>query len=358
MGELVDVTAIDLAGTVVGPGHPHYVIAEVGANHNGDLELARRHVDAAAAAGAHAVKFQSWTERSLVSDLEYSRNTSYGDAHRHFGSLKEMVAKYALPREAHLELSRYCREVGVHFMSSAFAEEEVDLLAEVGSVAVKIASMDITNVSLIRHAARSGLPVIISSGMASLDEIAVAIRILQEEEAEFLLMHCVAIYPAPPASLNLRNIPTFAQAFGCPIGFSDHSVGTAAATAAAALGSCMTEKHFTLDRDLPGWDHHMSADPEDLRRLVEDCEAARQALGSPQRRVSADELEKRKSFRRSLFARTDLPAGHAIRASDLIALRPGTGIGPEHLPYLVGQVLKAPVAAQQQLQRSDFSPQS
>jgi N,N'-diacetyllegionaminate synthase len=346
---------ISLGGQAVGDGEPHYVIAEIGSNHNGDIGFAKELIRNAKEAGAQAAKFQSWSPTTLVSAEEFRRNTSYGDTHRHFGSLEEMVRRYALTAEQHHELSEYCTALGIHFMSSAFAPEEVDLLVACGSVAVKIASMDINNLPLLEHAGGAGLPVILSTGMATLAEIAAAVEVLRSAGCEELaLLHCVSVYPAPPSSLNLLNIPMLEQAFDLPIGFSDHSLGPAASIAAAALGSCMTEKHFTTDTALPGWDHHMSATPSEMKTLVEGCEVARLSRGTSTRRVSAQEIEKRRAFRRSLVTRRSLDAGHVVQAEDLIALRPGTGIGPDQTHAVVGRPLTRSVPDQHLLSWSDL----
>lgn len=346
--------AVKIGEAWVGDDQAHYVIAEIGSNHNGDLDLAKRHIDLAAQSGASAAKFQSWTPSTLVGEREYERNTSYADTHRHFGSLKSMVTEYALSADDHYVLSGHCADAGIDFMSSAFSNDEVDLLVDAGAVAIKIASMDIDNPMLMEHAASAGLPVILSTGMATFDEIAAAVTIFDDAGAELVLLHCVSIYPAEPRKLNLRNIPTFLRSFGRPVGFSDHSRGTAAAVAATALGSCMTEKHFTLDRTLPGWDHHMSADPVELAELVVGCEAARTALGHPQRRLDPEELNKRRSFRRSLVLRRSVPAGDVLTEDHLVALRPGTGISPRHLRAVTGRAVICDLPAHHELSWEDI----
>lgn len=329
----------------VGPGRRPYVIAEIGSNHNGDMDLCRRLIGAAAAAGAQAVKFQSWSERSLIAESEYARNTSYADRKKHFGSLRDMVRAYQLTPGQHREAHAACAEAGIAFCSTPFSAEEADLLEELDVPFFKIASMDVVHLPLLRHVARKQRPVVVSTGMATLGEIERAVATVRGEGNDRLvLLHCVSIYPPRTDRINLRNIPMLQQAFDAPCGFSDHSLGVAVTLAAAALGACVIEKHFTLDKELPGWDHAVSADPAELRAIVEGTAAVHAALGRADRVVSDDELAKRAAFRRSLVAARDLPAGHVLQDADLTAKRPGTGIAPDELAYVLGRKLARDVA--------------
>jgi N,N'-diacetyllegionaminate synthase len=325
---------------LVGRDHPPYVIAEIGANHNGDMDLCRRTIDAAKACGADAAKFQSWSTSSLVSQREYENNPTYSDKKRHFGSLREMVEAYQLTPAQHHEVSAYCRQVGIHFMSSAFAPGEVDLVDSFDVPAFKVASMDVNHLPLLKHIGRKGRPVLLSTGMAELGEIERAIRTLEDAGASsVIVLHCVSVYPAPPAIMHMRNITTFERVFERPVGFSDHTLGITMPIVAATLGACVIEKHFTLDKELPGWDHHMSADPGELKALVEGARDAHAALGSAQRVVSEAEVVKRRSFRRRIVARRAMKAGTVLREEDLDFKRPGNGIGPDESRYLVGRTL-------------------
>lgn len=330
-----------LGNVAVGPGLPPYVIAEIGSNHNGDMDLCRRLIDAAADAGAPAVKFQSWTEESLIAESEYARNTSYGDRKRHFGSLREMVRAYQFTAKQHRQARAHCAARGIAFCSTPFSPEEADLLEELDVPFFKIASMDIVHLPLLRHVARKQRPVVISTGMATLAEIEQAVQTVRAEgNHDLVLLHCVSLYPPALDQIHLRNIAMLQETFGVPCGFSDHTLGVAVPLAAIALGACVVEKHFTLDKDLPGWDHAVSADPAELRTIVAEGRNIHLALGAAQRTVSADELAKRAQFRRSLVVRSDLPAGHVLSEDDLLAKRPGTGIGPAELPYVVGRTLR------------------
>jgi N,N'-diacetyllegionaminate synthase len=334
----------------VGAAKPPYIIAEVGSNHNGDMQLCRQMVDAAAAAGAHAVKFQSWTDTSLIAEEEYVRNTEYSDKKKHFGSLREMVTAYQLTTEQHREAHAYCRTVGIAFCSTPFSMQEVDLLEELAVPFFKIASMDIVHLPLLRYVARKQRPVVISTGMATLAEIEQALETVRAEGNEqIVLLHCVSIYPPEYDTINLRNIATLRQAFDVPVGFSDHTLGTAIPLAAISLGACVIEKHFTLDQEMAGWDHAISANPEQLRTIVDEGRNIFDALGGNGRIVSPAEMEKRKKFRRSLVARRKLERGHMLTEADLDAKRPGTGIAPNELAYVLGRRLVSEIAPDQVL---------
>ena len=343
-------------GTIpVGPGQLPYVIAEIGSNHNGDMDLCFQMIDAAAEAGAHAVKFQSWSERTLIAREEYERNTSYSDTKKHFGSLHDMVVKYQFTPEQHVEALGHCRKRGIAFSSSAFSTDEVDLLDELDVPFIKIASMDINHFELLAHAARKGRPLVVSTGMATLGEIEAALSVVRgQRNDKSVLLHCVSIYPPEEDAIHLRNIAMLASAFDVPVGFSDHTLGTAIPLASVACGACVIEKHFTTDTNLPGWDHAISADPREMAEIVDGSRKVFRALGGHSRVVSAAEVEKRKKMRRSLVTRRALPAGHRIGEADLDAKRPGTGIAPDEMRYIVGRRLTAAVGEDQVLAWSDF----
>lgn len=329
---------VKLGKAEVGQDHPPYIIAEIGANHNGDMNLCRKLIDAAATAGADAVKFQSWSDKSLIAKEEYERNTSYSDKKRHFGSLQEMVTAYQLTSDQHVEAREYCLKNDVAFCSTPFSKSEADQLEKLEVPFFKIASMDIVNLPLLSYVAGKGRPVVISTGMATMGEIEKAVETVGKEgNDQIILLHCIAIYPPEYASIHLRNIETLRRSFDVPVGFSDHSLGTAIPLAAIALGACVIEKHFTLDQKMEGWDHAISANPEQLKVIVDEGQNVFAALGSSRRIVTQAELEKRKKFRRSLVAARSLPKGHVLTMSDLDAKRPGTGIAPDELQYVLGR---------------------
>jgi len=333
-------TKVRFGNLVVGPGNPPYIIAEIGSNHNGDMDLCRRLIDAAAEAGAQAVKFQSWTESSLIAKEEYDRNTQYSDKKRHFGSLLEMVKAYQFTAEQHHEALSHCKARGIAFCSTPFSTEEADLLEKLDVPFFKIASMDIVHLPLLKHVAHKQRPMVISTGMATMAEIEQAVETVRNEgNDQIVLLHCVSIYPPDYNMIHLRNMATLQQAFDVPVGFSDHTLGTAITLAAVALGACIIEKHFTLDKDMPGWDHSISADPTELRTIIEEGNNIFAALGSNRRTVSGEEIEKRKKFRRSVVARCSLRRGHVLTDEDIDAKRPGTGVSPNELPYVIGRKL-------------------
>jgi N,N'-diacetyllegionaminate synthase len=350
------VQPINLSGRLVGPGHPPYIIAEIGSNYNGDMTLCKRMIDEAKRCGADAVKFQSWSKNSLISKAEFARNTTYADTHRHFGSLEQMVEKYQFTAEQHVEVAAYCKEVGIHFMSSAFAPEEVDLLASMDTPAIKVASMDVNHLPLLAHMAKSNKPIILSTGMASLDEIAVAMNVLKENGAtEISLLHCISIYPPDYADIHLNNMQMLAETFDVPIGFSDHSVGTAIPLAAIALGACIIEKHFTTNKEMEGWDHWISADPTELEVICREGKNIFTALGSAKRIVSEAELAKRSKFRRRTVLKKAIKAGEVLSLEHLDFKRPGTGIHPNEYPYVVGRSVKRDLEVDVELEWSDLA---
>jgi len=340
--------SIQLGNVEIGPGIFPYIIAEIGSNHNGDMKLCRRLIDAAAEAGAHAVKFQSWSDKSLIAEEEYARNTSYSDKKKHFGTLREMVTAYQLTAKQHYEVAAYCRVRGIEFCSTPFSIQEADLLEKLDVPFFKIASMDIVHLSFLKHVASKQRPVIISTGMATLAEIERAVETVRAEGNEqIVLLHCVSIYPPEYDTIHLRNMATLEQAFGVPVGFSDHTLGVSIPLAAIALGACLIEKHFTLDQQMDGWDHAISANPEQLKTIVEEGRHIVSALGDSKRTVSNAEIEKRDKFRRSLVTTRQLQRGHVLVESDLDAKRPGTGISPNEVEYVLGRSLVLDIDADQ-----------
>ena len=346
---------LNMAGRLVGPGEPPYIIAEIGANHNGDMALCRTMIDSAKSCGADAVKFQSWSKFSILSKSEYERNTSYSDKKQHFGSLAEMVEKYQLTPAQHREVAEYCRKLGITFLSSCFSPEEVDLLDELNVPAYKVASMDINNLDLLRYVGARKRAVILSTGMSTLGEIEQAIQTLHDAgSGPVALLHCISIYPPAMETIHLRNIATLQTAFDVPVGFSDHSIGTSIPLAAIAVGACIIEKHFTLDKDLPGWDHAISADPSELASIAAEGRNIFLALGRTVRTVSVAEVEKRMKFRRRAILARPMKEGDIIRSSDLKFLRPGTGMRPDEISYIVGRRVKSDLDADHELEWSDL----
>ena len=333
-----------------------YVIAEIGSNHNGDMELARKIIDAAVEAGAHAVKFQSWTPESLIAREEYEANTVYtDDPKKHWGSLREMVEEYYLRKDQHKELNEYCKSKGVDFCSTPFSEEEADLLTELNVPFFKVASMDINNLRLLKYLAKTGKPIILSTGMATMGEIEQAVHVVEEAgNKQIVLLHCVSVYPPEMQTINLRNITTLQQAFGYPVGFSDHTIGSAIPLASVALGACLIEKHFTIDKDLPGWDHMISADPVEMSVITKESENIVASMGSSRRLISEAEKKKMPKMRRSIVTSRELKKGTTIREEDLLFKRPGTGIEPDREQIVVGRKVKHDLPADAVLRWRDL----
>jgi N-acetylneuraminate synthase len=340
---------LTIAGRAIGPDTAPYVIAEIGSNHNGDMELCRRLVDAAQAAGADAVKFQSWTKDSLISSAEYARNTRYA-AERKAPALVDAVERYQMTPARMREMADYCRERGVVWFASCFSAAEVDLLESLAAPAYKIASMDVNHLPLLARLAETRRPLLLSTGMATLGEVEQALATIREAGGgPVALLHCVSIYPCPPEAVNLRLMETWRRAFDVPVGYSDHTLGIAVPLAAVALGAVVIEKHFTLDRGLEGWDHAISADPAELEALVTGSRAVVAGLGSAARVVGPEEIEKRRVFRRRMVATRALSRGHRLTPADVDFKRPGTGIQPDEMSYVLGRELQRDVTADEEL---------
>jgi len=347
---------LNIAGRSIGPSERPYIVAEIGSNHNGDMELCLKLIDAAKDCGVDAVKFQSWSKASLISKAEYARNTQYTKGKGMGPTLEEAVEKYQLTPEQHHQVATYCCKLNLCFFSSTFSRQEVDLLESLEAPAYKIASMDVNHLPLPQYLARTGKPLILSTGLATLGEIERALELLRTHgSGPVALLHCVSIYPSPPDIINLRNIKTLQDAFDVPVGYSDHSLGAAIPLAAVARGACIIEKHFTLDKKTPGWDHAVSADPAEMRYLVQESRNVQTALGSAVRTVNAAQMEKRKAFRRRLVVTRALGKGERLRIDDIEFKRPGTGIAPDEVAYVLGRALNRDVELDEELSWTDLA---
>jgi len=338
----------------VGPGEPCFVIAEVGVNHNGDVDLAVRLVDAAADAGADAVKLQTFVAANLVTEdapkAGYQLETT-GDGE----SQHAMLRALELSADGHRRVLERCRERGILLLSTPFDEESVQLLVDLGLPALKVASPEITNHPFLQVLARQGLPLLLSTGMATLDEVAAAVNVVRAAGGDQLVvLHCVSAYPAPLEEANVRAIGTL-ERFGAPVGYSDHTTGDEAALAAVALGAAVLEKHLTLDRGLPGPDHRASLEPAEFAAFVRRVRAVESALGDGVKKPSRSEAANRDVVRRSLVAAEDLAEGSLLEPGMLAALRPGTGIPPSELPTVIGRRLTRAVARGALLGRDDLA---
>jgi N,N'-diacetyllegionaminate synthase len=329
---------------MVGADSPAYVIAEIGANHNRDLDTALRLIDAAAEAGADAAKFQTYSGSRI-----YSRKTpafAYLEPISGRKSPSELLDEISLPREWQPELDRHARERGIAFFSAPFDHEAVDELDALNVPVLKIASFEIVDLPLIERAAATGRPLLISTGMATLGEIEDALAAASRGGASAVgLMQCVSLYPSPDELSNLRAMQTLREAFGVPVGFSDHTTGIAVPIAAAALGAAFVEKHLTLDRTFPGPDHPFALEPAELTAMVEGIRAATAALGNGQKDGPSEE-ERREMFvlgRRSLIITRDLAEGTVLTREMVTVKRPGFGIKPKHLDLVLGRPLRVDV---------------
>jgi N,N'-diacetyllegionaminate synthase len=318
---------IKIGERMIGDGEPVLVIAEAGVNHNGELESALELVEVARAAGADAVKFQLYRPEEQVSRA--ARTAGYQREQTGADNMLEMARSYELPWEAHRTIAARCREVGIAYMSSCFDREAVDFLVQLGGESLKVGSGEITNYPLLAHMSRTGLPILLSTGMSTLADVAGAVEHIRASgRSPLALFQCVSNYPTAPESVNLRAMDTMQRAFDLPVGFSDHTQGATVAVAAVALGACMLEKHFTLDKNLPGPDHAMSLDPCELRDYVKAIRIAESALGDGIKRPVETELETLVAARRSLVSARDIVAGELLDESNVTLKRPATGIDP------------------------------
>lgn len=326
---------------------PVFVIAEAGVNHNGCLELAFQLIEAAKGAGADAVKFQTFCASDVVTP--YAATADYQRSNTGEINQFDMIRKLELDEDAHRKLAAHARAIGIEFFSTPFSHDAVDILVRLGVRRIKLASGEITNKPLLEHAAATGLPLLLSTGMATLDEVQRAVLWITERRAhlglgdtgpdQLSLLHCTSAYPAPPEALNLRAITTMAEAFGLPVGYSDHSKGIEAALAAVALGASVIEKHLTLDNNLPGPDHCASANPRDFATMVSGIRTVSVMLGDGVKHPQLIEHNTRDVARRSVVVVRALPRGHVLAEEDLALRRPGTGIAPDYMESLTGRVL-------------------
>ena len=324
-----------------------YIVAEVNSSHNGDVDLARAMVDAAAEAGCHCVKFQSWSAESLYAAEYYKENPIS----------KRFFLRFSLSEEELKSMANYCRQQGIQFSSTPYSKREVDfLLDECGAPFVKIASMDLNNYPYLRYVGKKNAPIVLSTGMSTMEEVKKAVETIEEVgNSQICLLHCISIYPPDLNTIHLKNIIGLRDLFpNYPIGFSDHSIGCEIANAATALGAVLIEKHLTLDHKKIGMDNQMAMEPGDLKNLVRGCNNIYEAMGHKERVLMEAEIEQKKKMRRSIIAARDLKAGTVISADDLDAKRPGTGIAPSRMDSLIGKTLTRDVAFDEVFKEEDF----
>lgn len=346
-------TAVRLASTDVGAGHPVFVIAEVGVNHDGELDTALALIDSAAEAGADAVKFQTFDAAALATPAaelaRYQRERVVAG-----GSQREMLARLELSADAFETIAERCAERGLLFLSTPFDLASARLLVDLGVPAFKIGSGELTNLPFLRALAAERLPMLISTGMATLAEVAEAVATVRRGGAPLVLLHCVSSYPAPPEQANLRALDTLRDAFGVPVGYSDHCLGPEVTLAAVARGACVIERHLTLDRTRPGPDHAMSLQPEELTALIRAIRLVETTLGDGVKRPQPAESDTRRVARRSIVAARPLAVGEQLTGDALAIKRPGDGIAPRELDGLLGRRLLRALAADEPLRFEDL----
>jgi sialic acid synthase SpsE len=336
-----------IAGRPVGGDHPAFIVAEIGANHNGDIELAKRTIDAAAECGVDAVKFQTYTAAELLADT--GRLLTWGPEGKEITEpIGAMFDRLSLPRHMHRELFDYAAGRGLIAFSTPFSVDGLRFLTEeVGAPCIKSAASDVNHVDLLAAAAKSGKPVMLSLGKCTLSEADMAVGLLLENGAsEIVVMHCVSQYPSPMEEMNLRVIGALARLYPeCVIGFSDHSLGITAALGAVTLGAKVIEKHFTLDKSLEGPDHWFSMDPADMASLVREIRNLEAAMGHPRKRVLSCEIDERRKSVRSLVLSRPIAKGEPLTADHLKIVRPGWGISPFDRDKVLGMRVNADLPA-------------
>jgi N-acetylneuraminate synthase/N,N'-diacetyllegionaminate synthase len=328
---------IKIGNQFIGEGEPCFIIAEAGVNHNGDIEQAKRLIDTAVESGSNAVKFQTFRTEDLVSrsaqKAEYPKNITDPSESQY-----TMIKKLELSKEAHIELMSYATKREILFLSTPFDKKSVDLLVEIGLPLIKVGSGEITNLPLLEYIASKNIPIILSTGMSTLDEVSEAVNVIKNAGcSELVLLHCTSNYPARVEDCNLLNMKTLKDEFGVPVGYSDHTLGIYVDIAAVAMGASVIEKHFTIDKNLPGPDHKASLEPSELKEMVAGIRLVETARGSPVKSPVDSEYEVRQVARKSVVSDTAIPEGSIITENDVTIKRPGTGISPKDIRKVIGK---------------------
>jgi len=344
----------EFCGQPIGDGHPPFIVAEVGFNHNGDVALCRQMIQAAKENGADAVKLQTFVAERLYSKGFIASDPA--DAEKKI-PLYEFFKRSELQPSEYEALFDFAREMGIPLFSTPFDEGSLDMLVDLGLPAIKIASPDLTHFNLIKHAAGKNLPLVLSTGMGNLDEIARAVDVVQEAGNErIVLLHCVSSYPARHEEMNMRCLSELKTRFELPVGLSDHTTDNLSAIIATTLGAVMIEKHFTVDRNLPGADNAISIEPHELKALKQATMNVGKILGDGKRKLQPSEVAVKQTARRSLVARVDIASGTVLTAELIAAKRPGKGIPVEDLEKVLGRKTKSPVLAEEVLTWDSIAP--
>ena len=334
----------------IGDKSPVFIIAEIGNNHNGDFDLAMQSIKAAHEAGADAVKFQKRNVDELLSkemkDMPYENERSFGKTYREHRENQE------LPIEDYVKLKEYSESLGMVFFATPFDQTSADELETIGVHAYKIASFDVTNLSLLEYVAKKGKPMLLSTGLSTLDEIDVAVKTILAHNRLLVINHCTSLYPTPDEAIDLNMVKVLKERYApVPVGYSGHELDTLPTVASIALGARTVERHFTLDKNLKGSDHHMSITPDTFKQMVNDIRRMEVLLGSSEKRIHEGEMAIRHKLGKSIVAKRPIKKGDRITASDLITKSPGSGINAKHLDEMVGKI------AQQDIEADTMLPQ-
>ncbi|MBY0471663.1 pseudaminic acid synthase [bacterium] len=328
---------IQIGGRKVGAGFPTYIIAELSANHGQRFEEAVKLVHAAKASGADAIKLQTYTPDTMTISCDLEPFKIKGGTPWDGRTLYDLYGEAYTPWEWHQKLKDLAESLGMDLFSTPFDESSVDFLSSLDVPVYKIASFELVDLPLIQKVAKTGKPMIVSTGMATVEEIGEAVETIQSAgNSQIILLKCTSAYPAPESEMNIRTIPDMVSKFQVPVGLSDHTLGVVAPVAAVALGACVIEKHFTLSRKDGGPDSAFSLEPHEFKEMVDAVRSTESALGKSRYGVNTHE-EKNKVFRRSLFVVKDIKAGETLSAESVRVIRPGHGLAPKHLPSVLGK---------------------
>lgn len=326
---------ININGKLIGYEFPTFIIAEIGINHNGDINIAKKLIDEAIKCGVDAVKFQSYKTEKLLSLPTVNITNDEKKANE---NLFKLIKHLELNEEMHYELKEYCNEKDIIFFSTVIDLDSLELLKKMKVPLIKIASCDLNNFPLLKEVAKSKIPVIISTGMAYLSEVDDTIRIFEEfNHKDLAILHCVSNYPPNISDLNLNNLITLSNCFEYPVGFSDHTIDLHFSLAAVAMGACIIERHFTLDHDMEGPDHKASLNPQQLKELVKKIREIEKAKGSFNKKPVEAEKKSIKIMRRSIVANIEIPNDTIINKDMIELKRPGTGLSPKYLDFIIGR---------------------
>lgn len=348
---------VKISNRQMGKEEPCFIVAEIGVNHNGDIYLAKKMINAAKDAGADAVKFQTWkTENIILKDVEMAEYQKENLSNKSEKSQFEMLKKLELPYDWHFELKEYAEELGLMFFSTMEDKESIDfLIKELKIPLIKVGSGDLTNYPLLKHTARFGIPMVLSTGMATLSEIDEAVRtVLNEGNKDIILLQCTTQYPCPYEDVNLRAMLSLKEAFKTVVGFSDHSLGIECAVAAVSLGAKYIEKHFTLDRNLPGPDHKSSLEPEEFKRMVTAIRNTEKALGDGIKRPMSSELKNKRIVTRKIVAARSIKKGEVLNEENVTFKRANEGLTANYYKLIEGKKAKKTIKLDEPINLSEI----